>query len=149
MSTTTSKKFDGFSADEIAAMKDHATEMKKAAARSSASTAADGETDVLAKIAEMRGSDRVLAEKVHAIIRANAPDLTPRLWYGMPAYAQDGKVLCFFQPALKFKTRYATLGFNDVAALDDGDVWPTAYALTGLSPASERWIAALVRKAVG
>src|SRR5215470_3320365 len=112
MATRTDKKVDSFSAEEIAAMKDHAKELKKAAANGSA----DGDSEVLAKIAEMEESDRVAAEKVHAIVRANAPDLTPKLWYGMPAYAQDGKVLCFFQPARKFKTRYATLGFNDVAS---------------------------------
>ncbi len=143
---TKSTAFEGFSEEERAAMKDHAQELKKAARRGSKQV--DLEPDVLAKIAEMEGPDRELAERIHAIVKANAPELTPRLWYGMPAYAKDGKVLCFFQPALKFKSRYATLGFNDVANLDDGTMWPAAYALTDLGPDEEARIAALMKKAV-
>ena len=109
---------------------------------------ADGETDVLAKIAEMPEADRTMAERLHAIIKASAPSLTPKLWYGMPAYAKDGKVLCFFQSSEKFKSRYATLGFNDIANLDDGTVWPTAFALAKLTAADEAMIGELVRKAV-
>lgn len=138
------KAYDGFSEDERAAMKEHAQELKKSARRGAD---ADAEVDVLAKIAEMVEPDRVMAERIHAIVRAGAPDLVPRLWYGMPAYAKDGKVLCFFQPATKFKSRYGTLGFNDVAALDDGAMWPTAYALTKLTAAEEKKIAALIKKA--
>ena len=133
-----------FTAEERAAMQERARELK-AAKRSGK---ADGESDVLAKIAEMAESDRAIAERIHAIIKANAPDLAPRLWYGMPAYAKDGKVLCFFQSAQKFNTRYATLGFNDVARLDDGHMWPVAYALKELTPAEEARIADLVTKAV-
>ncbi len=143
---TKATAFEGFSEEERAAMKDHAQELKKAARRGSKQV--DLEPDVLAKIAEMEGPDRELAERIHAIVKANAPELTPRLWYGMPAYAKDGKVLCFFQPALKFKSRYATLGFNDVANLDDGTMWPAAYALTDLGPDEEAQIAALMKKAV-
>ncbi len=135
-----------FTAEERAAMKEHATEVKAAARKGKN---ADLEPDVLAKIAEMEGQDRVLAEKVHAIVRAAAPHLTPRLWYGMPAYAKDGAVLCFFQGADKFKARYATLGFNDGAALDDGAIWPTAFALTELTPEVEERITDLVRRAAG
>ena len=109
---------------------------------------ADGESAVLAKIAEMTEPDRALAERLHALIKASAPVLSPRTWYGMPAYAKDGKIVCFFQPAQKFKTRYATLGFNDVAHLDDGAMWPIAFALTELTPADEARIAALVEQAV-
>ena len=130
-------------------MKDHAQELKTAARRGSRAAKADGESDVLAKIAEMPESDRTMAERLHAIITASAPALSPRTWYGMPAYAKDGKVVCFFQPARKFKTRYATLGFNDAAALDDGAMWPVAYALTELTAADEARIGALVKKAVG
>ena len=108
---------------------------------------ADGESDLLAKIAEMADPDRALAERVHAIVTAGAPDLTPKTWYGMPAYAKDGQVVCFFQPALKFKARYATLGFSDKANLDDGAMWPTSYALTKLTAADEKKIAALVKQA--
>jgi uncharacterized protein YdhG (YjbR/CyaY superfamily) len=123
-------------------MKERAQELKAAKNREEA------ERDVLAKIAEMPKADRVLAERIHAIVTDVAPDLSPRTWYGMPAYAKDGKVLCFFQPARKFKTRYATLGFNDAAALDDGAMWPVAYALTELTAADEARIGALVKKAV-
>ena len=119
-----------FTDEERAAMKDRAQELK-AARRPSRAGQADGESEVLAKIAEMQEPDRVLAERLHAIVKANAPDLSPRTWYGMPAYAKDGNVVCFFQPAQKFKTRYATLGFSDKAHLDDGNMWPTTYALEG------------------
>ena len=122
----------------------------KAAARARpGADQADGESAVLAQIAAMPAPDRVLAERLHAIIKANAPALAPRLWYGMPAYARDGKVVCFFQSAQKFKTRYATFGFQHEANLDDGAMWPTAFALTALTPAEEARIAALVKKAVG
>lgn len=136
-----------FTTEERAAMKEHAQELKTAARRRPGK--ADGERDVLAKIAEMADADRVLAERVHDIVTAAAPRLTPKLWYGMPAYAKDGKVLCFFQSAAKFKARYATLGFNDVATLDDGAVWPTAFALTTLTADAEARIGALVRQAAG
>ena len=109
----------------------------------------DGETEVLRKIAEMQGSDRVMAERVHAIVKANAPALVPRTWYGMPAYSKDDRVLCFFRCAAKFKTRYATLGFSDEAKLDEGPMWPTDFAVTKITPTEEARIAALVRKAVG
>ncbi|WP_159771407.1 iron chaperone [Streptomyces sp. HM190] len=149
--TTTDEKYSGFTAEERAAMKEHAQEQKKAAARRGASRAekeAAAEQDVLAKIAEMPDADRVLAERIHRIVKAAAPELTPKLWYGMPAYARDGKVVCHFQSAEKFKTRYATLGFSDQAALDDGTMWPTAYALKELTAADEQVITALVEKAV-
>jgi len=133
--------------EERAAMQEHAKEMKTAARRGRAKP--DGEGDVLAKIAEMPDSDRVMAERLHALIRATAPDLTPRTWSGMPAYARDGKVICFFQAADKFKARYATFGFNDDARLDDGAMWPTSWALTQLTPADEARIAELVKKAAG
>jgi len=141
--------FDGFTEDERAAMKEHAKEMKASARRSGSKTAqADAEADVLAKIAEMVDSDRVLAERLHAIVKDTAPELAARTYYGMPAYAKDGKVVCFFKPAKKFKVRYAELGFNDAARLDEGDMWPTAYALTELTPSVEARIAELVKKAV-
>ncbi|MFJ8630798.1 iron chaperone [Streptomyces sp. NPDC093568] len=132
-------------------MKEHAQEQKKAAARrgSRAEKEAAAERDVLAKVAEMPEADRVLAERIHAIVRAAAPELTPKLWYGMPAYARNGKVVCHFQGAHKFGTRYATLGFSDQAALDDGAMWPVAFGLTELTAATEERIDALVRKAVG
>ncbi|WP_327088888.1 DUF1801 domain-containing protein [Nonomuraea sp. NBC_01738] len=146
--TSTTAKFDGFSDDERAAMKDHAQELKKAARRSN--NAAEWEQDLLGKIAEMKDSDRVLAERIHAIVTANAPSLTPKLWYGMPSYNNaEGKSVIFFQPAEKFKARYATLGFQDSARLDDGALWPTSYALTELSAADEARIAALVKQAAG
>src|SRR5437762_14005522 len=129
-------------------MKEHAQEVKAAAGRGPRASEVDGESDVLAKIAEMPEPDRVMAERLHAIIKASAPALSPRTWYGMPAYAKDGKTVCFFQPAQKFKTRYATLGFNDAANLDDGAMWPVAYALTELTAADEARIGALVKKAV-
>jgi uncharacterized protein YdhG (YjbR/CyaY superfamily) len=131
--------------EEKAAMVEHAKEQKKAAKRGTD----DGEGDVLAKIAEMPAADRALAERIHAIVKASAPGLAPRTYYGMPAYAKDGKVVCFFQPAAKFKSRYSTLGFNDDANLDDGTMWPTSWALTKLTAADEARIEALVKKAVG
>ena len=137
---------EGFTAEERAAMKERARELK-AASRSRAGKA-DGESDALAKIAEMPAPDRAMAERLHAIIRANAPALSPRTWYGMPAYARDGNVVCFFQSAEKFKSRYATFGFSDKANLDEGGMWPTSFALKELTPVDEARIAALVRKAV-
>ena len=131
----------GFTAEERAAMKERARELKRGTA--------DGEQDVLEKIAEMADPDRAMAERIHAIVMAAAPTLTPRTWYGMPAYALDGKVICFFQSAQKFKSRYATLGFNDAAKLDDGSMWPTAFALKKLTRKDEAKIRALVEKAVG
>ncbi|GAA4685825.1 iron chaperone [Streptomyces youssoufiensis] len=140
---------EGFTPEERAAMKEHAQELKKASRRRSrAEKEAEAAADVVAKIAEMPEADRVLAERVHAIVTANAPTLAPKLWYGMPAYALDGKVVCFFQGASKFKTRYATLGFSDVAALDEGAMWPAAYALTEVNAEVEARIAELVRRAV-
>ena len=128
-------------------MKERGRELKASARRSPRAAKADGEGDVLAKISEMQEPDRAMAERIHAIIMASAPDLSPRTWYGMPAYAKDGNVVCFFQPAQKFKARYSTLGFNDKAHLDDGTMWPVAYALKELTAADETRIAALVRKA--
>jgi uncharacterized protein YdhG (YjbR/CyaY superfamily) len=142
----TNKKYEGFTAEERAAMKERAQELK-AAARADKDKL-DGENAVLAKIAELPEPDRVLAERLHAIIKANAPALSPKLWYGMPAYARDGKVVCFFQSAQKFNTRYATFGFNDTANLDEGNLWPVAFALKELSAADEARITALVKKAV-
>ncbi|NUP32834.1 MAG: DUF1801 domain-containing protein [Streptomycetaceae bacterium] len=144
----TAEKTENFSADERAAMKERAKEARAAARRGTAAEkAAAAEADVLAKIAEMPESDRVLAERIHAIVKANAPELAPKTWYGMPAYARDGKIVCFFQSADKFKARYATLGFNDPANLDDGAMWPTAFALTELTAAAEARVAALVKQA--
>jgi uncharacterized protein YdhG (YjbR/CyaY superfamily) len=137
-----------FTAEERAAMKEYAQELKTAARRGSKATKADGESDVLAKIAEMPAADRAIAKRLHAIVKATAPDLAPRTWYGMPAYAKDDKVVCFFQAASKFKARYATLGFSDKANLDDGAMWPAAFALKKLTPAEEKRIVALVKKAV-
>src|SRR5215475_12090603 len=136
-SDATGQRYEGFSEDERAAMKDRATEMKAATRRGSRAQTQDGESAVLEKIAEMTDRDRAMAERIHAIVKANAPELTPRLWYGMPAYAKDGKLVCHFQPAQKFKTRYATLGFSDEAKLDEGAMWPTAFALTKLTAADE------------
>ena len=141
------KTSGGFSDEERAAMKERAQELK-AAARRGPDGKADGESDVLAKIAEMPEPDRALAERLHAIITASAPALAPRTWYGMPAYAKDGHVVCFFQSAQKFKTRYATFGFSDNANLDEGAMWPTAFALKELAAAEEARIVALVKKAV-
>jgi hypothetical protein len=134
-----------FSDDEKAAMKERAKEQKAEARRGT--DRADGERDVLAKIAEMPESDRAMAERIHALVTAAAPDLSPKTWYGQPAYARDGKVVCFFQSAQKFGTRYATLGFSDDANLDDGTMWPTSYALTKLTAADEARIGTLVKKA--
>ncbi|MGW4770705.1 iron chaperone [Nocardia sp. NPDC004278] len=145
--TTKRKSTVGFSEEERAAMKEHAQELKTAARRGARAAKADGESDVLAKIAEMADSDRVMAERIHAIVKANAPELSPKLWYGMPSYARDGKVVCFFQTAEKFKARYATLGFNDSASLDDGAMWSTAFALTELTAADENRIGELVKRA--
>jgi uncharacterized protein YdhG (YjbR/CyaY superfamily) len=140
---TTGKASSGFTPEEKAAMRERARELKAEASK------ADAESDVLAKIAEMPKADRVIAERLHAIVKATAPDLAPRTWYGMPAYAnKEGKVVCFFQSAQKFKTRYATLGFSDRANLDQGAMWPTAYALKALTAAEEKKIRALVKKAV-
>jgi uncharacterized protein YdhG (YjbR/CyaY superfamily) len=147
-STTATKTFEGFTDEERAAMKERAQELKTTARRGSRAGKADAESDVLAKIAEMPESDRTMAERIHAIIKASAPSLAPRLWYGMPAYAKDGKVLCFFQSAEKFKSRYATFGFDDSANLDEGAMWPTAFALTELTAAEESRIVELVKKAV-
>jgi uncharacterized protein YdhG (YjbR/CyaY superfamily) len=137
----------GFTEDERAAMKERAREAK-AEARRGKGKSADGEADVLARIAEMPEPDRTMATRVHAIVTASAPALVPKTWYGMPAYARDGKVVCFFQSAHKFKSRYATLGFSDQANLDDGGMWPTSFALSELSEAAEKRIAALVKQAV-
>ena len=130
-------------------MKERAREVKSSTRRSPRASEADGERDLLEKISEMREPDRAMAERIHAIVTASAPDLAPRTWYGMPAYAKDGNVICFFQPAQKFKARYSTLGFNDRAHLDDGTMWPVAYALTELTAADEARIGALVKKAAG
>ena len=135
------KKSEGFTAEERAAMRERAQEQKAEAQK------ADGERAVLAKIAEMQGSDRAMAERLHEIIKASAPALSPKTWYGMPAYAKDGKVVCFFQSSHKFKSRYATLGFNEDANLDDGTMWPTSFALTKLTAANEKRIGALVKQA--
>ena len=140
----TAAKAAGFTAEERAAMKERARELKAEKSR------ADGEGGLLAKIAEMREPDRGMATRLHAIVKANAPALVPKTWYGMPAYANgDGKVVCFFQSAQKFGARYATFGFNDAARLDDGSMWPTAFALTALTAADERKLAALVKQAAG
>ncbi|MHA6757883.1 iron chaperone [Streptacidiphilus sp. PAMC 29251] len=144
---TVAGQHDGFTADERDAMKERAKEVN-AGHRSRRVAKADTENEVLAKIAEMPEADRVLAERIHAIVRAAAPDLMPKLWYGMPAYARDGKIICHFQSAQKFKSRYATLGFSDQAALDDGTVWPSAYAVKELTAADEKRISALVTKAL-
>jgi uncharacterized protein YdhG (YjbR/CyaY superfamily) len=146
--TATGETFQGLTDEERGAMKARTKELKTEARRGPRAGKADGESDVLAKIAEMPEPDRVLAERLHAVITASAPALSPKTWYGMPAYAKDGKVVCFFQSAHKFKSRYATFGFNDSANLDDGAMWPTAFALTELTAADEARIAALVKKAV-
>ena len=147
-STTAKKRREGFTDEERAAMRERAQELKAAARRGPRADKADGESAVLAKIAAMPEPDRAMGERLHAIIKASAPALLPRLWYGMPAYAKDGKMVCFFQPAQKFKTRYATLGFSDAAHLDEGNMWPNAYALTELTAADEKRVGALVKKAV-
>jgi uncharacterized protein YdhG (YjbR/CyaY superfamily) len=145
---TTGNATKGFSDDERAAMKERAQELKAAARRGPRTANADGESDVLAKIAEMPKPDRAMAERVHAIVKASAPALSPRTWYGMPAYAKDGKVVCFFRSAEKFKDRYATFGFSDKANLDEGAMWPTSFALKELTAAEDKKIGALVKKAV-
>ncbi|MGH3023644.1 MAG: iron chaperone [Gaiellaceae bacterium] len=140
--TKSAKKSQGFTAEERAAMRERAQELKAEARQ------ADAEKALLAKVAEMPKPDRVMAERIHVIVKASAPDLSPKTWYGMPAYARDGKVVCFFQSADKFDSRYATFGFNDTANLDDGAMWPTSFALKKLTAADEKKIAALVKKAV-
>jgi uncharacterized protein YdhG (YjbR/CyaY superfamily) len=147
--TATGKQSANFSDEELAAMKERVKEEKASARRGSrADRAEEEESEVLAKIAEMAEPDRSMAGRIHAIIKAGAPALSPKLWYGMPAYAKDGKVVCFFQSAQKFKTRYATFGFNDSANLDDGTLWPVAFALKELTPAAEARIGELMKKAV-
>jgi uncharacterized protein YdhG (YjbR/CyaY superfamily) len=140
--TAKNRKSSGFTAEERAAMRERAKELKAEALK------ADGESALLEKIAEMPKADRVLATRIHEIVKANAPGLSPKTWYGMPAYARDGKVVCFFQSADKFKSRYATFGFSDEAGLDQGVMWPTSYAVTKLTAAEEKKIVALVKKAV-
>jgi len=144
--TATQKKSKGFTDEERAAMKERVKELKAESRRGA--DRADGESDLLAKIAEMQGSDRAMARRLHAIVTANAPALVPKTWYGMPAYAKDGKVVCFFQAAQKFQARYASFGFNDSAHLDEGAMWPVAFALKELTAADEAKIGALVKKAV-
>ena len=144
----TGKAAKGFTDEERAAMKEHVQEFKAEARRGPRANQADGERDVLAKIAELPQPDRAMAERIHAMIKVSAPALSPRTWYGMPAYARDGEVVCFFQSAHKFKTRYATFGFSDKAHLDEGTVWPVAFALHQLTPADEARLGALVKRAV-
>jgi uncharacterized protein YdhG (YjbR/CyaY superfamily) len=146
--TATGKTSKGFTAEERAAMKERGQELKAGARRGRRADKADEESGVLAKIAEMPESDRALGERFHAIVKASAPDLSPKTWYGMPAYAKDGKIVCFFQSADKFKSRYATFGFSDTANLDDGAMWPTSFALKELTAKEEKKIAALVKRAV-
>jgi uncharacterized protein YdhG (YjbR/CyaY superfamily) len=146
--TTIDKTSNGFTDEERAATQERARELKAAARRGPLSQKADGESDVLAKIAEIPQPDRVVAERIHALVKARAPALSPRTWYGMPAYAKDGNVVCFFQSAHRFKARYATFGFSDKANLDEGTVWPVAFALKELTVADEAKIGALVKKAV-
>ena len=146
--TAIGKTFKGFTDEERAAMKERVQELKAAARQGPRAHKADGESDVLAKIADMPEPDRAMAERLHAIIRASAPALSPKTWYGMPAYAKDGKVVCFFQSAQKFKTRYATFAFSDEANLDEGALWPVAFALKELTATEEARISALVKKAV-
>jgi len=146
--TATDKKSKGFTSEERAAMKDRAQELKAEAGRGPRAGKADGESDVLAKIAEMPEPDRAMAKRLHAIIKASAPALSAKTWYGMPAYAMDGKVVCFFQSAQKFNSRYATFGFSDTAKLDEGAMWPTSFALKELTATEETRIAALVKRAM-
>jgi uncharacterized protein YdhG (YjbR/CyaY superfamily) len=143
----TRKAAAGFTDEERAAMKEHVAELKREKLRGSAAKKADGEADVLAKIAEMPPSDRAMAERIHAIVKASAPALSPRTWYGMPAYEKDGNVLCYFQSSHKFKARYATFGFSDKANLDQGTLWPVAFALKQLTAGDEVRIAELVKRA--
>ena len=145
---TTGKASKGFTDEERAAMRERAQELKATARRGPRAGKADAESDVLAKIAEMPEPDRAMAERLHAIVKASAPALSPRTWYGMPAYAKDGSVVCFFQSAQKFKARYATFGFSDKANLDEGAMWPTSFALKELSATAEAKISALVKRAV-
>jgi uncharacterized protein YdhG (YjbR/CyaY superfamily) len=146
--TATGKKSEGFTDEERAAMKERAQELKAEARRGPRADKAGGESDVLAKIAEMPEPDRAMAERLHEIIKASAPALSPKLWYGMPAYAKDGKVVCFFQSAQKFNSRYATFSFSDKANLDEGAMWPTSFALKELTATEEAKISALVKRAV-
>ena len=146
--TAVDKTSEGFTDEERAAMKERAQELKAAGRRGPRAAKADGESAVLAKIAEMPEPDRAMAKRLHAVVKASAPALSPKTWYGMPAYAKDGKVVCYFQSAHKFKTRYATFGFSDEANLDEGAMWPTSFALTELTAADEARIGALVKKAV-
>jgi uncharacterized protein YdhG (YjbR/CyaY superfamily) len=146
--TATNKKSKGFTDEERAAMKERAQELKAEARRGLRADQADGENDALAKIAEMPEPDRAMAKRLHAIIKASVPALSPKTWYGMPAYAKDGKVVCFFQSAQKFKSRYATFGFSDAANLDEGAMWPTSFALKELTATEEARIGALVKRAV-
>jgi uncharacterized protein YdhG (YjbR/CyaY superfamily) len=146
--TATKENSKGFTDEERAAMKERAQELKVEARRGARTDRADGESDALAKIAEMAEPDRAMAKRLHAIIKTSAPALSPKTWYGMPAYAKDGKVVCFFQSAQKFKSRYATFGFSDEANLDEGAMWPTSFALKELTAAEEARIGALVKKAV-
>jgi uncharacterized protein YdhG (YjbR/CyaY superfamily) len=147
-STAIGEKSKGFTDDERAAMKERAQELKAEARRTPRADKAEGESDLLAKIAEMREPDRAMAERLHEIVKASAPALSPKTWYGMPAYAKDGKVLCFFQSAQKFSTRYATFSFSDEANLDEGAMWPTSFALKELTATEEAKISALVKRAV-
>jgi uncharacterized protein YdhG (YjbR/CyaY superfamily) len=146
--TASGEKSKGFTDEERAAMRERAQELKAETRRGPRADKPDGESAVLAKIAEMQGSDRAMAKRLHAIVKASAPALSPKTWYGMPAYAKDGKVVCFFQSAQKFKSRYATFGFSDEANLDEGAMWPTSFALKELTAADEARIGALVKKAV-
>ncbi len=146
--STTGKAFKGFTDEERVAMRERVEELKAAAGRGPRAGKADGESAVLAKIAAMPAPDRAMGKRLHALINASAPVLSPKLWYGMPAYAKDGKVVCFFQSAQKFNTRYATFGFSDEANLDEGAMWPTAFALKELTAAEEARIGAIVKKAV-
>jgi uncharacterized protein YdhG (YjbR/CyaY superfamily) len=146
--TAIGKKSKGFTDEERAAMKERARELKAEARRGPRADKPDGESAVVAKIAEMKGPDRAMAKRLHAIVKDSAPALSPKTWYGMPAYAKDGKVVCFFQSAQKFKSRYATFGFSDEANLDEGAMWPTAFALKELTATEEARISALVKKAV-
>jgi uncharacterized protein YdhG (YjbR/CyaY superfamily) len=146
--TASGKKSKGFTDEERAAMKERAQELKASARRGPRADKADGESAVLAKIAEMPEPDRAMGKRLHAVVKASAPALSPRTWYGMPAYAKDGKVVCYFQSAQKFKSRYATFGFSDTANLDDGAMWPTSFALKELTATEEARISALVKKAV-
>ncbi|WP_144661404.1 iron chaperone [Paenarthrobacter nicotinovorans] len=142
-----SKSYEGFTEDERAAMKERAQELKKSPRKRA--SAADGEADVMAKIAEMPESDKVMAERLHALVKEHAPELAPRTWYGMPAYAKDGKNIVFFKSADKFKSRYATLGFEENAMLDDGEMWPTSFALKEITPDVEARIVELIKRALG